>query len=171
MRNIATENVADLESMETTEWLESLDYVLQSNGPARAGQLLQELAAHARRRGIRLPFSANTPYVNTITADQEAPFPGSQELERRIKSLVRWNAIAMVVRATRHEPGIGGHISTFASAATLYEVGFNHFFRAAATTATATSCTSRDTPRPAFTRARFSKAASPRNSWTTSAAS
>ena len=84
MKNLATENVADLESIETREWLESLDYVLQSNGPARAGQLLQDLAAHARRRGIRLPFSANTPYVNTITPDQESPFPGSQELERKI---------------------------------------------------------------------------------------
>src|SRR3954471_18449442 len=98
MRNIATENVADLESIETQEWLDSLEYVLQSNGPARAGQLLQELASHARRRGIRLPFSASTPYINTIPVDQEEPFPGSQEIERRIKSLVRWNAIAMVVR-------------------------------------------------------------------------
>jgi pyruvate dehydrogenase E1 component len=105
MRNIATENVADLESIETQEWLESLDYVLQSNGPARAGQLLQELAAHARRRGIRLPFSANTPYVNTVTTDQESPFPGSPELERKIKSLVRWNAIAMVVRANKGRAG------------------------------------------------------------------
>jgi pyruvate dehydrogenase E1 component len=131
MKNIAADNISDLESIETTEWLDSLDYVLQSNGPARAGQLLLELAEHARRRGIRLPFSANTPYINTIPADQEVPFPGSQEIERRIKSLVRWNAIAMVVRANRVEPGIGGHISTFASAATLYEVGFNHFFRAA----------------------------------------
>jgi len=84
MKNIAADNVADLESIETREWLDSLDYVLQNNGPARAGQLLQELAAHARRRGIRLPFSANTPFINTIPADQEAPFPGNQELERRI---------------------------------------------------------------------------------------
>ena len=129
MRNIAADNVADLESIETTEWLDSLDYVLQSNGPARAGQLLVQLSEHARRRGIRLPFTANTPYVNTLTTDQEVPFPGSQEIERRIKSLVRWNAIAMVLRANKKEPGIGGHISTFASAATLYEVGFNHFFR------------------------------------------
>src|SRR6186713_110209 len=130
MRNIAADNVADLESIETTEWLDSLDYVLQSNGPARAGQLLLQLSDHARRRGIRLPFTANTPYVNTLTTEQEVPFPGSQEIERRIKSLVRWNAIAMVLRANKNEPGIGGHISTFASAATLYEVGFNHFFRA-----------------------------------------
>jgi pyruvate dehydrogenase E1 component len=130
MRNIAADNIADLESIETSEWLDSLDYVLQSNGPARAGQLLLQLSDHARRRGIRLPFTANTPYVNTLTTDQEVPFPGSQEIERRIKSLVRWNAIAMVLRANKKEPGIGGHISTFASAATLYEVGFNHFFRA-----------------------------------------
>src|SRR5687768_5410303 len=130
MRNIAADNIADLESIETSEWLDSLDYVLQSNGPARAGQLLLQLSDHARRRGIRLPFTANTPYVNTLTTDQEVPLPGSQEIERRIKSLVRWNAIAMVLRANKNEPGIGGHISTFASAATLYEVGFNHFFRA-----------------------------------------
>jgi pyruvate dehydrogenase E1 component len=129
MRNIAADNVADLESIETGEWLDSLDYVLQTNGPARAGQVLVQLSEHARRRGIRLPFTANTPYINTLTSDQEVPFPGSQEIERRIKSLVRWNAIAMVLRANKKEPGIGGHISTFASAATLYEVGFNHFFR------------------------------------------
>ena len=130
MRNIAADNIADLESIETKEWLDSLDYVLQANGPVRAGQLLLQVSEHARRRGIRLPFSANTPYINTLTLEQEVPFPGSQEIERRIKSLVRWNAIAMVVRANRVGPGIGGHISTFASAATLYEVGFNHFFRA-----------------------------------------
>jgi pyruvate dehydrogenase E1 component len=129
MRNIAADNISDLESIETSEWLDSLDYVLQSKGPARAGQLLLQLSDHARRRGIGLPFTANTPYVNTLTTDQEVPFPGSQEIERRIKSLVRWNAIAMVLRANKNEPGIGGHISTFASAATLYEVGFNHFFR------------------------------------------
>jgi pyruvate dehydrogenase E1 component len=130
MRNIAAGNLTDVESVETKEWLDSLDYVLQSSGPSRAAQLLQELSEHARRRGIRLPFTANTLYVNTLTPEQEVPFPGSQEIERRIKSLVRWNAIAMVLRANKGEPGIGGHISTFASAATLYEVGFNHFFRA-----------------------------------------
>jgi pyruvate dehydrogenase E1 component len=130
MRHIAAENIEDLESVETQEWLDSLDYVLRTNGTARAGQLLQQLTEHARRRGIRLPFSANTPYVNTLTPEQEVPFPGNQDIERRIKSLVRWNAIAMVLRANKAEPGIGGHLSTFASAATLYEVGFNHFFRA-----------------------------------------
>src|SRR5688572_15531960 len=101
MRHIAADNIEDLESIETREWLDSLDYVLQANGPVRAGQLLQQLSEHARRRGIRLPFTANTPYINTLTPEQEVPFPGSQEIERRIKSLVRWNAIAMVVRANR----------------------------------------------------------------------
>ncbi len=86
---------------------------------------------HARRAaGVNLPFSATTPYQNTIPVPQQPPFPGSQEMERRIKSLVRWNALAMVVRANKIQEGIGGHISTFASAATLYEVAFNHFFQA-----------------------------------------
>ena len=120
-----------LEVLETREWLDSLDYVLAKGGPDRAGRLLQQLALHARRAaGINLPFTATTPYQNTIPSRTQPPFPGSQEMERRIKSLVRWNAMAMVVRANKIQEGIGGHISTFASAATLYEVGFNHFFRA-----------------------------------------
>jgi pyruvate dehydrogenase E1 component len=120
-----------LEVLETREWVDSLDYVLSKGGPNRAGRLLQQLALHARREaGVNLPFTATTPYQNTIAANQQPPFPGSQEMERRIKSLVRWNALAMVVRANRIQEGIGGHISTFASAATLYEVAFNHFFRA-----------------------------------------
>jgi pyruvate dehydrogenase E1 component len=129
MRNIAPDEPAELRDLETREWLESLDYVLQHSGPARVAQLLQQLGIHARRAGVKLPFTANTPYINTIPVDEQAPMPGSNEIERRIKSLVRWNAIAMVVRANRVEEGIGGHISTYASAATLYEVGFNHFFR------------------------------------------
>src|SRR5271169_3051882 len=112
------------------EWLESLDSVLESSGPDVAREILERLRAHATVSGIDLPFTANTPYANTIPARLEPLFPGNQELERRIKSLIRWNALAMVVRANRLENGIGGHISTYASAATLYEVGFNHFFRA-----------------------------------------
>src|SRR5437773_5854189 len=120
-----------LEVLETREWLDSLDYVLYKGGPDRAGRLLQQLSLHARREaGVNLPFTATTPYQNTISVRQQAAFPGSQEMERRIKSLVRWNAMAMVVRANRVESGIGGHISTFASAATLYEVAFNHFLHA-----------------------------------------
>ena len=119
------------EVLETREWVDSLDYVLSKGGPTRAGRLLQQLALHARRAaGVNLPFSATTPYQNTIPSPQQPPFPGSQEMERRIKSLVRWNALAMVVRANKIQEGIGGHISTYASAATLYEVGFNHFFQA-----------------------------------------
>jgi pyruvate dehydrogenase E1 component len=120
-----------LEVLETREWIDSLDYVLSNGGPERAGRLLQQLQLHARREaGINLPFSATTPYQNTIPSRQQPPFPGSQEMERRIKSIIRWNAMAMVVRANKESSGIGGHISTYASAATLYEVGFNHFFRA-----------------------------------------
>src|SRR5437773_1329475 len=120
-----------LEVLETREWLDSLDYVLYKGGPDRAGRLLQQLSLHARRQArVNLPFTATTPYQNTIAARQQPPFPGSQEMERRIKSLVRWNALAMVVRANKVQEGIGGHISTFASSATLYEVAFNHFLHA-----------------------------------------
>ena len=121
--------MTDIEALETREWLDSLDYVLQHGGPARVGRLLHDLGVHAQKAGVRLPFTAATAYINSIPADQQPPIPGSREIERRVKSLVRWNALAMVVRANRNEDGIGGHISTYASAATLYEVGFNHFFR------------------------------------------
>src|SRR6202162_4133927 len=119
-----------MEDVEVQEWLESLDSVLESSGPEVATVILERLRAHATVSGIDLPFTANTPYANTIPNRLEPLFPGNQELERRIKSLIRWNALAMVVRANRVEHNIGGHISTYASAATLYEVGFNHFFRA-----------------------------------------
>ncbi|MGQ0735432.1 MAG: pyruvate dehydrogenase (acetyl-transferring), homodimeric type [Acidobacteriota bacterium] len=129
MRNSAPIDARELEAVENREWLESLDYVLQHGGPARVGRLLRELGIHAQKNGVKLPFTANTPYINSIHPSEEVPYPGSREIERRIKSLVRWNAMAMVVRANRGEDGIGGHISTFASSATLYEVAFNHFFR------------------------------------------
>jgi pyruvate dehydrogenase E1 component len=119
-----------LEDLEDREWLDSLEYVLEKESPERVQRLLTKLQVHAYQRGIRMPFTANTPYINSIPADEEPPYPGNREYERRIKSLVRWNAMAMVVRANRESAGIGGHISTYASAATLYEVAFNHFFRA-----------------------------------------
>lgn len=119
----------DIDPAETQEWLDSLEAVLQAQGTERAEFLLMQLRNRAYIRGVRVPFTANTPYINTIPADKQSPFPGSREIERRIKSLVRWNAMAMVVRANKHEPGIGGHISTYASAATLLEVGLNHVFR------------------------------------------
>src|SRR3954449_2870665 len=129
MRNIATQDNSELEALEQREWRESLDYVIQQGDLDRVHRLLSSLRNHARAAGVSLPFSAVTPYINTIRTEEQTPLPGSQEIERRIKSLVRWNAMAMVVRGNRASDGIGGHISTYASAATLYEVGFNHFFR------------------------------------------
>src|SRR3989441_8438590 len=128
MRNIAPKDAAELDAVETREWLDSLDYVLQSGGPAKVARLLRALTVHARQNGVKLPFTANTPYINTIPADEEAVMPGNPDIERRIKSLVRWNAAAMVVRANKLDEGIGGHNFTLAAAATLYEGGVNHFF-------------------------------------------
>jgi pyruvate dehydrogenase E1 component len=130
MENEISTQPHGMEDFQIQEWLESLDSVLESSGPEVAAEILERLRAHATVNGIDLPFSANTPYANTIPVRLQPLFPGDQELERRIKSLIRWNALAMVVRANRVEHNIGGHISTYASAATLYEVGFNHFFRA-----------------------------------------
>src|SRR5262245_24142683 len=129
MRNTAARDASELEALELREWLESLDYVIQQGDRGRIQRLLATLRHHARMAGVSLPFTAVTAYVNTIRPEEETPLPGSQEIERRIKSIVRWNAMAMVVRANRLSDGIGGHISTYASAATLYEVAFNHFFR------------------------------------------
>ena len=119
----------EVEEIENQEWRESLDYVLKEQGPERVLQILRQLQVRAQEQGISIPFTANTPYINSIPPSQQPVHPGNQELERRIKSIVRWNAMAMVVRANRESNGIGGHISTFASAATLWEVGFNHFWR------------------------------------------
>ena len=115
---------------EMQEWQESLDSVVADGGPAKAAEILSRLQERAYLTGVDVPFTANTPYINTIPVHEQPPYPGDQAIERRVKSLIRWNAMAMVVRANRLESGIGGHISTYASAATLYEVGYNHFFRA-----------------------------------------
>jgi pyruvate dehydrogenase E1 component len=120
---------SDLEKTENQEWLESLEYVLKKSGPKRVQELLELLQKEARERGITLSSSLNTPYLNTIPIEKQPPYPGEGGIEWRIRSIIRWNAMAMVVRANRVEEGIGGHISTYSSAATLYEVGFNHFFR------------------------------------------
>lgn len=119
----------DADPAETREWLESLQYVLDREGPERVKYLLAQLSEAAHRGGVELPFTANTPYINSIPVSNQPIYPGNREIERRIKSIIRWNAMAMVVRANREHPGIGGHISTYASSATLLEVGFNHFFR------------------------------------------
>src|ERR1044072_8095521 len=105
----------DIDPAETAEWLESLDYVLERKGPARVPQLITALEQAAIRNGVELPFTPTTPYVNTIPHEKQPRYPGKRELERRIKSFVRWNALAMVVRANRDTASPGGHISTFAS--------------------------------------------------------
>ncbi|MDP6376813.1 MAG: pyruvate dehydrogenase (acetyl-transferring), homodimeric type [Kiritimatiellia bacterium] len=119
----------DEDPQETREWLDSLEYVLENTGVDRANFLLERLSARMTRTGARLPYTITTPYRNTIPSSQEAFMPGDLFMERRIRSLIRWNALAMVVRANRQEADLGGHISSFASSATLYDVGFNYFFR------------------------------------------
>ncbi len=115
---------------EVNEWLEAFDQVVEGAGPHRGCALLDSLIKHARESGIEVPVQLNTPYVNTVPVEEEVPYPGDRLLERRIKSLIRWNAMAMVHRQNKKDPGIGGHISTYSSLATLLEVGFNHFFHA-----------------------------------------
>ncbi len=121
---------SEVEEIEIQEWLSSLDYVLKHGSMEQAHKILHQLQIRAQEAGVTLPFTVNTPYINTIPKNKQPPYPGNREIERQIKSIIRWNAMAMVVRGNRVENGIGGHISTFASAATLFEVGFNHFFRA-----------------------------------------
>ena len=119
----------DSDPQETEEWIESIEDALEEHGLERARFLLEELIDFAQSKGARLPFNTNTPFINTILPDQQPKFPGDRAIERRIKSLIRWNAMAMVVRANNESHGIGGHISTYASAANLYEIGYNHFFK------------------------------------------
>ena len=130
MHQNITERPADLDAIETAEWLEALDQVLDEAGPERGRFLLERLAQHAKAQGVTVPTKINTPYHNTIPVEQEVPYPGDRALERRVKSLVRWNAMSMVTNQNRLDHGIGGHISTYASLATILEVGFNHFFHA-----------------------------------------
>ncbi len=120
----------DVNPQETSEWLESLDGVVEEGGEDRAAYILGRLIDRAALYGVEAPHKFRTPYINTIPVEEEVPYPGDRAIERRIKSLIRWNAMAMVVRANKHDPGIGGHISTYASLATLTEVGHNHFFHA-----------------------------------------
>jgi len=119
-----------LVEFENREWLKSLEDVLHTEGPQRVQDLISLLCEKSQKYGIKIRHPRTTAYINTIPAGRQPPYPGKREIERRIKSFVRWNAMAMVVRANRTHHGIGGHISTYASAATLFEVGFNHFFRA-----------------------------------------
>ena len=124
---IQVTNENDIDPLETKDWLESLSAVVQKDGNQRAHFLIKELINKAYREGANIPYTQNTPYVNTIPPEAEVKSNGDQNIERRIRSLIRWNAAAMVVRANKKFPELGGHIGTFASAATLYDVGMNHF--------------------------------------------
>ena len=121
--------ILDIDPQETREWQESLRAVLDNQGPERTQFLVEKMMDYARRNGVKIPYKQTTAYLNTIPVSQQEKFPGDRAIERRIKSIVRWNAMAMVVRANKESAGIGGHISTYSSVATLYEIGFNHFFR------------------------------------------
>ena len=123
-------NKGDIDPLETSEWLESLSSVIEKDGSQRAHYLIKELINKAYMEGANIPYTQNTPYINTIPVSEEKKSNGDQNIERRIRSLIRWNSAAMVVRANKKFPELGGHIGTFASAATLYDVGMNHFWRA-----------------------------------------
>ena len=129
MLMIKSETLQDLDPQETREWLEALDEIIEEYGPERANFIIDRLIERAHENGVVLPPKVTTPYVNTIPVEDELPYPGDRQIERRIKSIIRWNAMAMVVRANKLDDGIGGHISTYQSLATLTEVGHNHFFR------------------------------------------
>ena len=124
------DRLQDIDPLETREWVDALDAVLEVEGSQRAHFLLEQLVEKARRSGAFLPYSANTAYINTIPPHLEEQLPGNRELEHRLRSIVRWNAVAMVLRAGKKDLELGGHIASFASAATLYDIGFNHFWHA-----------------------------------------
>ncbi len=124
-----THQLSDQDPTETQEWLDALSDIIETDGETRARYLMAKLVEHARERSIGVPASVSTPYINTIPPEAESPYPGDAYLEKRIRRFIRWNAAAMVIRANKAADGIGGHLSTFASSATLYEIGFNHFFR------------------------------------------
>src|SRR3954467_6647430 len=120
----------DIDAAETQEWVEALEAVVRHDGPQRAQQLLERVVEHARASGVPLESKLNTPYVNTIPVTDEVPMPGDAVAEHRLRSLIRWNAVATVMQANKESSELGGHIASYQSAATLYEVGFNHFWRA-----------------------------------------
>ncbi|MEZ5609892.1 MAG: pyruvate dehydrogenase (acetyl-transferring), homodimeric type, partial [Rhodocyclaceae bacterium] len=119
----------DPDAQETQEWLDALGGVIANEGPQRAHFLIEKLIEEGREEGIDIPYSATTQYINTIPADQQPRYPGDADMEIKLHSYIRWNAMAMVVRANKHT-NVGGHISSFASSAALYDVGFSHFWKA-----------------------------------------
>jgi pyruvate dehydrogenase E1 component len=129
MQDDFTQQLPDRDPQETREWIESLEAVIETGGSGRARNLLYRLLEAAQAQGVAIPEVLNTPYINTIPASAEPPYPGDEGIERRIRRIIRWNAAMMVSRANKRHGGIGGHISTYASAASLYEIGFQHFFR------------------------------------------
>ncbi len=149
---------SDTDAVETSEWLEALDAVVANDGPDRAREILTRVVERAQQAGTGPIATLNTPYVNTIAPQDEAQLPDGDAIERRLRSIVRWNAMAIVVRANKVSSELGGHIASFQSLATLYEVGFNHFWHAPSERTAATWSTSRAIPRRATTRARSSKA-------------
>lgn len=153
-------NRIDVDTTETLEWLDSLTSVINESGRQRAEFLLDQLRAYAERNRVAVPFSANRPYINTIPVDQQPDFPGDRAIERRIKSAIRWNAMAMVVLANKKLDGIGGHISTYQSAATLWKSVSTTFSAPRRRRHRVTRSTSRDTLLRASMPARFSSTAS-----------
>lgn len=123
------ENKAEIYEFENKEWIDSLEYIIRNESPERVQELIERLQNHAQKKGISSTLKLNTPYLNTIPAHHEVSYPGNAEMEEKIGNIIRWNAMAMVVKANKASDGIGGHISSYASSASLYEVGFNHFFR------------------------------------------
>ena len=128
-----TENInarhVDIDNIETQEWLDALESIIKADGPDRARFLLRQMTNAARESGAQLPYGLNTRYINTIPLDQQTPLPGEPDIEYRIRSINRWNAAVMVLRANKDDSGKGGHIASYSSAAVLYEVGFNHFWK------------------------------------------
>ena len=127
---MAKNNPIDIDPQETLDWTEALEAIIESDGVERAHYIIEQLIDNARHNGANLPYSANTAYINTIPTHLEKANPGDLAIESRIRSFIRWNAAAMVVRANRKSSELGGHIASFASSATLYDVGFNHFWKA-----------------------------------------
>src|SRR5512146_3492936 len=130
MAGLMTAFVHDPDPQETQEWLDAMRALVAAEGPDRARHLLERLVGEAQRGGAHVSLGLETPYVNTIPLAKQAPFPGNDELETRLRHYTRWNAMATVVRANKVSSELGGHVASYASSATLYDVAFNHFFRA-----------------------------------------
>lgn len=156
----------DIDPEETSEWVESLDGVIDERGTKRARYVMLRLLERARERQVGVPSLTTTDYINTIPPEREPWFPGDEHVERRIRAYIRWNAAMLVHRAQRPEIGVGGHISTFASSASLYEVGFNHFFRGKNHPGGGDHIFYQGHASPACTPARSSRGGSPRTSST-----